>query len=110
MAYSKTIAASVEKKLAGLGEIRTKKMFGALAIYCDDVLFAAVMNDNFTLKVTDSLISIFEENGMERHVFDDRPIKMPYYNVSTKIIDDQKELHKWALQTINHIKIKNRQC
>lgn len=104
MAYSETIAALAVKKLASLGKIRTRKMFGALAIYCDDVLFAAIMDDHFTLKVTDSLIPIFEEHGMEAHVINGRPIKMPYYNVSPKILDDDKELLKWAKQSIKKLK------
>lgn len=104
MAYSETIADLAVAKLASLGEIRTRKMFGALAIYCDDVLFAAIMDDQFTLKVTDSLIPIFEKHGMKAHVLNGRPIKMPYFDVSPKILNDDKELLKWAKQSIDILK------
>lgn len=104
MAYSESIASFVEDQLAGLGELRTKKMFGALAFYCDEVLFGAVMGDRFTLKAKGALQEEFESNGMTRHKIDGRDIKMPYFNVTSEDLENQDQLKELALQSINAFK------
>jgi len=60
MAFSKSIATFASDQLNGIGKIRTKKMFGALAFYCEDTLFAAVMDDKFTLKAKGDLVDVFK--------------------------------------------------
>lgn len=104
MAYSESIASFVEDQLTGLGELRTKKMFGALAFYCDEVLFGAVMGEHFTLKAKGALRDEFESVGMTRHKIDGRDIKMPYFNVSSTVLDNQDQLKELSLKSIHAFK------
>lgn len=104
MAFSESIASFVEDQLAGLGELRTKKMFGALAFYCDELLFGAVMEDNFTLKATGTLREEFEKIGMTRHQIKGRDIKMPYFDVTSEVLENRDQLKKLANQSLNTLK------
>ncbi len=101
MAFSDSIASFAIDQLDGLGHIRTKKMFGALAFYCDDVLFGAVMDDAFTLKAKDEeLQKEFIGQGLTRHKLKGRDIKMPYFDVTPSILENREELKTWALKSL----------
>jgi len=100
MAYSESIASFVEDQLSGLGELRTKKMFGALAFYCDEILFGAVMDDHFTLKAKGELEKKFEAIGMKRHVIQGRDMQMPYFDVSTADLENSDQLKELAMLSI----------
>jgi len=104
MAYLESIASFVEDQLNGLGKLRTKKLFGALAFYCDEVLFGAVMGEHFTLKAKGALQNEFELNGMTRHKIDGKDIKMPYFNVTSETLENQDRLKELALKSIHAFK------
>ena len=42
----------VAEQLACAGVIRSRKMFGEYGLYCDDVFFAVICDDQFFIKVT----------------------------------------------------------
>jgi TfoX/Sxy family transcriptional regulator of competence genes len=105
MAYSETRATEVLAKLETLGTIRTKKMFGALAIYCDDVLFAAVMDDEFCLRAKiPTLEQDFLAIEFVRHELPGRDLKMPYFDIPDQIVNSKAQFHKLCKKVIQTIK------
>lgn len=42
----------VAEQLSQAGAIRSRKMFGEYGLYCDDVFFAVICDDQFFVKVT----------------------------------------------------------
>lgn len=42
----------VAEQLREAGAIRSRKMFGEYGLYCDDVFFAVICDDQFFIKVT----------------------------------------------------------
>lgn len=42
----------VTEQLRGAGAIRSRKMFGEYGLYCDDVFFAVICDDQLFIKVT----------------------------------------------------------
>lgn len=42
----------VAEQLRGAGAIRSRKMFGEYGLYCDDVFFAVICDDQLFVKVT----------------------------------------------------------
>jgi TfoX/Sxy family transcriptional regulator of competence genes len=42
----------VAEQLRDAGAIRSRKMFGEYGLYCDDVFFAVICDDQFFVKVT----------------------------------------------------------
>lgn len=54
MASEQATVDQIAAAMGGAGAIRTRKMFGEHAVYCDDRLVALVCNDQLYVKVTDS--------------------------------------------------------
>lgn len=54
MASSQTLVDFICEQLSGVGEIRYRKMFGEYGIYCNDIYYAMVCDDNFLVKITDA--------------------------------------------------------
>lgn len=86
----------VVDRLAPLGPVRPKAMFGGYGLYLDDVFFALVA-DQLYLKVDDRNRPRFEAAGMEPfRPFEDRPGTMSYYPVPEEVFDDPPSLVDWA--------------
>ena len=52
MASHKDFVDYVAEQLREAGVIRSRKMFGEYGLYCDDVFFAVICDDQFFVKVT----------------------------------------------------------
>ena len=52
MASHKDFVDYVSEQLAPAGTIRTRKMFGEYGLYCDEVFFATVCDDQLFIKCT----------------------------------------------------------
>jgi DNA transformation protein len=48
----------------GLGSLRVKRMFGGAGIYCDELFFAILVEDELYLKVDDCNRSDYERLGL----------------------------------------------
>ncbi|MFV0394920.1 MAG: TfoX/Sxy family protein [Coprobacillaceae bacterium] len=53
MASSQSLVEFVCEQLRDAGEIRYRKMFGEYGIYCNDIYFAMVCDDQFLVKITE---------------------------------------------------------
>jgi DNA transformation protein and related proteins len=53
-------------QLADLGRVTSRKMFGGIGLYCDDVFFGIVSRDALFLKVDDRTRADYEAAGMSR--------------------------------------------
>lgn len=42
----------VSEQLNGAGHIRTRKMFGEYGLYCDDIFFGVICDDQLFIKIT----------------------------------------------------------
>jgi DNA transformation protein len=84
-------------QLAGVRELRSKRMFGGLGLYSGERFFAIVAADELFLKVDDSNRSAYEAAGSEpfRPVLD-RPVSMSYWRVPIEVLEDPVELTVWA--------------
>lgn len=84
-------AALLAEKLAGIGDISTKKMFGGNGIFHDGKMFGMVDSKGQAyLKANESNKSQFEDAGAKPHG------KMPYYAIPAEIMNDQDQLIVWA--------------
>jgi DNA transformation protein len=91
----------VQATLAKLGEIRPRKMFGGVGLYCDDVFFALIANDVLYLKVDDSNRGYFEELGLEGfQPFPEKPGRMNYYEIPEQVLQDPREAQVWARRSL----------
>ncbi len=86
--------------LAPWGEVRLKRMFGALGVYRDDLFFALIDDGIVYFKVDDTTRPDFEAAGSEPFSYpgkDKTPTVMNgYWRLPDDIIEDRDALFAWA--------------
>jgi DNA transformation protein len=88
-------------QLAGVRELRPKRMFGGIGLYAGERFFAIVAADELFLKVDDVNRGAYEAAGSEpfRPVAA-RPVSMSYWRVPVEVLEDPAELRVWAQAAI----------
>ena len=96
MALSSSYTEYILDHLAESGSIRSRKMFGGLGIYVDEVFCAIVGSSNrFYLRVGPQNIDDFKKEGMTQ--FSGRgSAGMPYYEVPEHVLEDSALLSEWV--------------
>ena len=61
MASHKDFVDYVAEQLCQAGAIRSRKMFGEYGLYCDDVFFAVICDDQLFVKVTPQGEAVFPD-------------------------------------------------
>ena len=98
MALSSTFANYVLEQLAESGSIESRKMFGGLGIYVDDMFCAIVSSTNrFYLRVGPNNLKDFTEEGMAQFT-GTGDAGMPYYEVPEHVLEDSSILSEWTLK------------
>lgn len=92
----------VLEQLDGLGNLRSRRMFGGVGLYCDNLFFALIADDTLYLKVDDSNRPDFEERGMPPFVpYPDRSdASMGYCQVPAEVLEDNEDLVRWAARSV----------
>jgi DNA transformation protein and related proteins len=67
MPASPTFTEYILDLLHPLGEIRAKKMFGEVGIYCNEVFFAMICDDTLYFQADHILLLEFPRNGIPYH-------------------------------------------
>ncbi|MEA3413806.1 MAG: TfoX/Sxy family protein [Pseudomonadota bacterium] len=91
-------------QLAGLGPLRVKRMFGGAGIYCDELFFAILAEDELYLKVDDRNRGDFERLGLGPFTYvmkNGRSATMNYYPVPADIMENPEQLHAWARKALD---------
>jgi DNA transformation protein and related proteins len=102
MAVSGDYLQYVLEQLAGLGELRSQRMFGAAGLYCAEIFFAIVSDDTLYLRVDDSNREEFTARGMAPfRPYAERPeVSMTYYEVPAEVLEDGAALVSWAQRSL----------
>jgi DNA transformation protein len=99
MAVSQDRIEQALELLGGLGPLRPKRMFGAVGIYCDELFFAVLDEDNLYFKVDGETEDRFREAGSEPFSFETRDGEiavMSYWRMPETGWDDPDEAKTWA--------------
>ena len=102
MAVSRDYLEYVLGQLSGLGSLRSRRMFGAAGLYCDDVFFAIISDDTLYLRVDDATRADYTSRGMSAfRPYADRPeLSMTYYEAPAEVLEDQEELVLWSRRSV----------
>jgi DNA transformation protein len=102
MAVSSDYLAYVLDQLAELGEVSSRRMFGAAGLYSGELFFAIVADDVLYLRVDDSNRADFSSRGMAQfRPYADRPqLSMNYYEVPADVLESAGELAAWARRSV----------
>lgn len=86
MASDKGFVDYVAEQLRDAGSIRVKKMFGDYGLYCDEIFFAVICDDQLFIKIT----------PQGEAAFPDLPKAPPYKGAKNSFlledIDDRKQM------------------
>jgi DNA transformation protein and related proteins len=98
VSVSESYVTYVTEQLTGVGRLRSKRMFGGVGFYSDDLFFGLLAGDALYLKVDDITRGDFTARGMGPFMpFPDKPdYAMGYYEVPADVIEDAEALVAWA--------------
>ena len=92
----------VLEQLERTGRITSRRMFGAIGLYCDGVFFGLIDDDTLFFKVGDETRTEYESRGMKPlRPYRDKPeVSMSYFTVPVDVLDDAEELVSWARRAV----------
>lgn len=98
MAFNENDKDFIEEQLTAFGEVRSKRMFGGVGFFKNDLMFAMIGGGKFRLKADETTIPDFEAHGMQPLYLDKYPNKppMPYWEVPVSVLEDRDELAQWC--------------
>ena len=91
---SESFRDDVVARLASLGGVTSRKMFGGFGIFHDGAMFGIISKTTLFLKVDDMTLDAYKKARSRQH----RP--MPYYAVPSAVMAKQASLQKWAREAI----------
>ena len=101
MAVDPSFLEFVEDQLGHVTRIRSRRMFGGVGIYDDEVFFAIIDDDTIYFKVDDTNRPDFEALGMGPFLpFGDEAKPMQYYRVPPDLLEDADALAPWVHKAI----------
>lgn len=102
MALSGEFLDYVLEQLAGLGGVRSRRMFGGAGLYCDEIFFAIITDDTLYLRVDDANRSHYRTRGMAAfRPYANRPeISMNYFAVPADVLENPEELLLWSRRSV----------
>jgi DNA transformation protein and related proteins len=98
MSTTSDLLKNVLELLSGIGELRQRKMFGGIYIYCDDLFIATVHDETLYFKANESTASEFIKLGL-------RPFTYPkaggvatlqYYEAPDEVLSSHSAMKYWA--------------
>jgi DNA transformation protein and related proteins len=81
-------------------DIRAKRMFGAIGIYCGDDFFAVIDDDRLYFKVDDQTRPKYEAEGMQPARLRPDQIALGYWEVPLGALESPDELKTWVKDAV----------
>ncbi|WP_341678344.1 TfoX/Sxy family protein [Niveibacterium sp. SC-1] len=91
------------ERLAPLGAIRARAMFGGWGVYCEELFFAIVTRDGVFLKADAQSLPEFQAAGLQPFEYamkDGTQQSLNYYSLPTAADDDDEVLLAWARKAL----------
>ena len=102
MAVRPQYLAYILEQLEALGNLRTRRMFGAVGLYSGELFFGLIDDDTLFFKSDSTNSAEYMARKMPRFMsFPDRAeAVMAYYQVPADIIEDAESLRAWARKSL----------
>lgn len=93
---------TVLQRLAPLGPVTGRAMFGGHGIYFEDTIFGLIAWDTLYFKADEGNRADYEALGAERFAYDSEgsTVAFPYWEVPVKVQADPKVLRAWAEKAV----------
>ena len=88
----------IAELLAPLGTVRSKRMFGGVGIYIDELFCAIIVDDTLYFKADEINQHQYLEAGCEPFTYLKEGVAqtMRYYRVPEEALDNPQEMAQWA--------------
>jgi DNA transformation protein and related proteins len=88
--------------LCGLGELRERKMFGGVYIYCDDLFIALVHDHTLYFKANASTAQEFIQQGLRpfSYLRQGKVATLAYYQAPPEAFDNPAAMKRWAQKAL----------
>jgi DNA transformation protein len=102
MAVQAQYLSYVLEQLAGLERVSTRRMFGAVGLYCGEFFFGLIDDDTLFFKTGESNAAEYQARNMPRFMPPaNRPLgPMGYHQVPADIMEDGESLVAWAHKAV----------
>ena len=92
----------VLEQIAPLPDLRSRRMFGGVGLYCADVFFGIVSNDVLYLKMAEDDRAEYEARGMRPfRPYAARPqVSLSYFEVPVDVLEDGDQCAAWARRAV----------
>ena len=102
MGVSRDYLAYILEQLAGLGQVRSQRMFGGAGLYCDETFFGIITDDTLYLRADEATRVQFTSRGMQPfRPYPERPqVSMSYYEVPAEVLEEAAELIAWSRRSV----------
>ena len=103
MTVSADYAAYVVDQLSQSMKVTSRRMFGGVGLYRDDLFFALIAEDVLYFKVDDSNREDYVSRGcaaFQPVMRDQRVYSMSYFAVPPEVLEDAEDLASWARKSI----------
>ena len=102
MSVSESYVSYVTEQLAGLGRLRSKRMFSGVGFYADELFFGLLVASGLYLKVDDTNRGDYVARGMSPfRPYPDKPdCAMGYFEVPADVVEDAETLVAWARKSL----------
>ena len=87
-------------RLAALGEVTSRAMFGGVGLYWQGVIFGIIFQERLYLKVDDGTREDYLARGMGPLRPNERQTLRSYYEVPPEVAADGEELVSWVKEAI----------
>src|ERR1700692_1737017 len=99
MVRSDSFAEFLRERLAPLGRVTLRRMFGKTGVFCDGLMFAMVTEDTLYFRVDDHNRAAFEEAGAFpplNYEKGGRTIDLSFWRAPERLLDEPDEFVTWA--------------
>jgi DNA transformation protein len=102
MAVQPQYLAYILEQLAGINNLHSRRMFGAVGLYSGELFFGLIDDDTTFFKTDGRNAADYTSRNMPRFMpFPERPeAVMAYYQVPADIIEDNEALQAWARKSV----------
>ena len=102
MAVQPQYLAYILEQLAGINNLHSRRMFGAVGLYSGELFFGLIDDDTLFFKTDGSNAADYTSRNMPRFMpFPERPeAVMAYYQVPADIVEDNESMEIWARKSV----------
>jgi DNA transformation protein len=88
-------------QLEGLGAVFSRRMFGGVGLYFDDLFFGLIDDDSLYFKVDEITRERYEQVGSKPfRPYGEDSYSMSYFRVPAAILEDRDQLAGWAREAV----------